>query len=590
MRDIGKFLCFVVCTLEFLAFGTMQSMADGTFPGLLQPGQVLGNKGTTAGPAGAMYPLPQNAQSSNYTAVTSDCGKRIVFNVTAQVTLTLGAGSGYPANCDITVSNIGYYNGPGTARGVILSVSGVVMPNQGNVLYPNQTTVFSNSGVSSAWVESGYTQRALWKPPTPVTFYVDCQNGSDSAADGLGTGAGANKTLGQGFQRVSDFVDYSGGENQLTFSTTGTCGTTLLGDGIHMAGILRGGQGGSAFTWNGNGTTTVNSAGGTNCASLFNGAWIQIVNVNCQSADGSGCFSVSWSSRIFFAAPASTCNPGTGIGYQANDPGSKIEFQGGGLNFGSPSGLASVNGLFYAQNYATIGFDSAQTITFLGNVTFSGYDITVYQSGIVSLLGTTFDTSTHSATVTGIRFLCAGYSLLLAGASPNTTIPGSSNGALGTDCQSNGSNTPIPNSALANSSITLAGQNVPLGSSGGLATANNTLASNVSLSNTSNYFDGPSMTQGTTGTWWISGNVQLDSSSSDVFRCKLWDGTTVISAFEDFNFAGDGGINRTLSGFLASPAGNIRISCRDISSTNGLIEANESANHADSTIWGIRIN
>ncbi len=194
MRDTGKFLCFVVCALAFLAFGIAQSTADGTFPGLLQPGQVLGNNGTSARPAGAVYPLPQNAQSSNYTAQSSDCGKRIVFNVTAQVTLTLPAGSSLPANCDITVSNIGFYNGPGTARGIIFSVPGYQFPSQGFILYPGQTTAFSNNGSGSAWSEPGYTQRALWKPQVAVTFFADATNGSNTAADGLGTGSGANST------------------------------------------------------------------------------------------------------------------------------------------------------------------------------------------------------------------------------------------------------------------------------------------------------------------------------------------------------------------------------------------------------------
>lgn len=86
----------------------------------------------------------------------------------------------------------------------------------------------------------------------------------------------------------------------------------------------------------------------------------------------------------------------------------------------------------------------------------------------------------------------------------------------------------------------------------------------------------------------LAGLVSL--SLNDTFRCKLWDGTTVIASAQFYNIAGDGGVNQSLSGFLASPAGNIRISCRDMSTTSGAIRANASANSHDSTIWGIRIN
>jgi hypothetical protein len=433
MRDTGKSLRVVVCALAFLVLGTAQSIADGTFPGLLQPGQVLGNKGTSAAPAGPMYPLPQNAQLSNYTAVTSDCGKRIVFNVTAQVTLTLGAGSGYPANCDITVSNVGYYNGPGTARGVILSVSGLAMPDQGNALYPGQTTVFSSNGASSAWIETGYTQRQLWKPQNKVTFYVDCSAGSNTASDGLGTGSGANLTLAESYFRLTNFVDYSNGAAQAVLSSTGNC---PAGDGIHMAGPLVGAAGGAAFVWNGNGTTTVNASGGSNCAALFNAAWIEIININCQSADSTGCFTVSWGARIFFAAPASTCNPGTGNGFSAIDTGSKIEFFNTGYNFGSASGLSGVNINLSAQNGGQIIFDAAETVTFLGNTTFSNVDLIAANGGQILLAGTTFNTG--GFTINGLRFECFGWSILGVGTNPNSVIPGGSNGSVGPDCEFSG--------------------------------------------------------------------------------------------------------------------------------------------------------
>lgn len=118
------------------------------------------------------------------------------------------------------------------------------------------------------------------------------------------------------------------------------------------------------------------------------------------------------------------------------------------------------------------------------------------------------------------------------------------------------------------------------------------LGANVSLSNTGLYFDGPSIAQGSSGTWFASGTVSLvDTAGAANFKCKLWDGTTVIAA----NTTNSTGINAytliSLSGYLASPAGNIRISCNDATSTSGVIGANAtSLGNKDSTISAFRIN
>jgi len=44
-----------------------------------------------------------------------------------------------------------------------------------------------------------------------------------------------------------------------------------------------------------------------------------------------------------------------------------------------------------------------------------------------------------------------------------------------------------------------------------------------------------------------------------------------------------------LSGFIASPAGNIRISCKDVTATTGKILFNASGNSKDATISAMRI-
>lgn len=119
----------------------------------------------------------------------------------------------------------------------------------------------------------------------------------------------------------------------------------------------------------------------------------------------------------------------------------------------------------------------------------------------------------------------------------------------------------------------------------------NSLGADVNLSNTSNYFDGPSVAQGTAGVWFASGTVTLiDTAGSADFDVKLWDGSTVIASAQTQTGAASEKITVSLSGYLTSPpAGNLRISVKDKTSTSGLIKFNLSGNSKDSTISAIRI-
>ena len=117
------------------------------------------------------------------------------------------------------------------------------------------------------------------------------------------------------------------------------------------------------------------------------------------------------------------------------------------------------------------------------------------------------------------------------------------------------------------------------------------LGADVNLNNTGSYFDGPSIAQGTSGTWFVSGTVTMsEASASPVFDVKLWDGTTVIASTK-FYGASSGGQNYTvsLSGYIAAPAGNLRISVKDETSTGGKIVYTASGNSKDSTITAFRI-
>lgn len=123
-----------------------------------------------------------------------------------------------------------------------------------------------------------------------------------------------------------------------------------------------------------------------------------------------------------------------------------------------------------------------------------------------------------------------------------------------------------------------------------LATAANSLAADVTISSTGTFFDGPSMAQGTSGTWHVSGTVTLGDTNASPVQCKLWDGSTVIaSGYTRLSQSGTAWGTVSLSGNLASPAGNIRISCRCDTATSVKMYANQSGAGKDSTVSGFRI-
>lgn len=124
----------------------------------------------------------------------------------------------------------------------------------------------------------------------------------------------------------------------------------------------------------------------------------------------------------------------------------------------------------------------------------------------------------------------------------------------------------------------------------GLTSVTNTLGATVNLNNTATFFDGPSVAQGSTGTWFASGTVSLvDTAGSATFVVKLWDGTTVIAAAGVTVPAANNRTSVTLSGVITSPAGNIKISVQDQTSTSGFVPFNFSGTSKDATLTAIRI-
>jgi hypothetical protein len=114
------------------------------------------------------------------------------------------------------------------------------------------------------------------------------------------------------------------------------------------------------------------------------------------------------------------------------------------------------------------------------------------------------------------------------------------------------------------------------------------LGADVALNVTANYFLGPSIAQGATGTWLVTGTVTVTDTASAHIYAKLWDGTTVIASGV-MTVLNNDFVAIALSGVITNPAGNLRISVRDFTTVNGKILFNASGNSKDSTITAIRI-
>jgi hypothetical protein len=202
---------------------------------------------------------------------------------------------------------------------------------------------------------------------------------------------------------------------------------------------------------------------------------------------------------------------------------------------------------------------------------------------------------------TGVSGLGTGASTALGIAIGTAGSVVTNGGALGTPSSGVGTNLTalngtnvstgtVANARLAGSGVaTVAGASCTLGATCGLSSFSNSIGAGVNLSNTSLYFDGPSIAQGTTGTWYASGTVQITSTTTDTIVCKLWDGTTVVN-IEAKSVQGTANEIISLSGIFTTPVGNIKISCRDTVSVNGAMSANADSVTKASTVSAFRIN
>lgn len=123
---------------------------------------------------------------------------------------------------------------------------------------------------------------------------------------------------------------------------------------------------------------------------------------------------------------------------------------------------------------------------------------------------------------------------------------------------------------------------------GGSSEFTNSLAADVTMSDTSLYYTGPTVAQGTTGRWFVSGTVTIGVTEGNPINVKLWDGTTVIASAQGTGTPTTGVDSIGLSGYITNPTGNLRISAR-CPTAAATMYYDVSGNGKDSTITATRV-
>jgi hypothetical protein len=118
-----------------------------------------------------------------------------------------------------------------------------------------------------------------------------------------------------------------------------------------------------------------------------------------------------------------------------------------------------------------------------------------------------------------------------------------------------------------------------------LSNLTNSLASSLIVGGS--YVDGPSVAQGSVGSWLATGTVTVGGNSAGNYNAKLYDGTTVIASTSIYVSAAGVFGSLSLSGIAINPAGNLRIAVNTDAVSANIISSTGNLNA--STISAVRV-
>jgi len=129
-----------------------------------------------------------------------------------------------------------------------------------------------------------------------------------------------------------------------------------------------------------------------------------------------------------------------------------------------------------------------------------------------------------------------------------------------------------------------------IGSRPSLGSFTSALGANVTLNNTAAWFDGPSITQGTTGVFLVVAHATLTNPSTNCNpSARLYDGTTVWASGRSSTWTAGGLTCISISALVTNPAGNLRLQGNDPQFTNTIMSFNASGQSKDTMINAVRI-
>ena len=435
----GAFTCLKTNNVAFGPFATGTNAANltGTMPvGVLPPGV---DTNVLAG--GAVI-------TSTPTVNSTFCGQTAALGGNAFYAFTVGAASGFPANCVLTVVNVDAWpTGANCAsisggRGKSLAISGFTDP-VGPILYPTQITRFRN--VNNVWVKDPVTQ--LVSAPLGQKFCADNVNGANTN-DCLAAGTGnACKDLGWIVMHVLwEQVIGSGGSAtggtptfDIRLATNAGCVTTTgVGcyAGLHMSG--------TPFRNEGHNSLMIECDGGsaTNCSiadntgnqaiGIYCYCYVEIQNVGLYGGSGNNNDIQVEKGYLIFVG-------GVVLGPTGSSSTPQLNTLYGGTIIGTGGSTISITGngtsgyLAFANKGGLIDLDQV-TVSWTTNHTYSQQTVAAQMLGGLSLSGTTWNTNAN--TITSATKVGCGIGGFIATGGTFTSIPGTAN-ALGTCTSSN---------------------------------------------------------------------------------------------------------------------------------------------------------